>query len=115
MRPEHSEFSQFDGARLRVLLAELDDELTPEKLRETCRIVIVGGAAVALRVPNRVTHDVDVVSEAMPMALRRAAARVADRHRLRPDRCGRPSLRRLVPQLITGGQQLDPMAVRKTS
>ena len=45
----------------------------------------MGGAAVALRVPNRVTVDVDVVSEGMPMALRRAAERVAARHGLRPD------------------------------
>ena len=68
-----------------VLLAELDDELTPEGLSGPCRIVIVGGAAVALRVPNRVTVDVDVVSEGMPMALRLAAERVAARHGLRTD------------------------------
>ena len=85
MRREYPEFSVFDGARLRVLLAELDDELTLEGLSETCRIVIVGGAAVALRVPDRVTADVDVVSEGMPMALRLATARVASRHGLRPD------------------------------
>jgi len=36
-------------------------------------------------VPDRVTLDVDVVSEGMPMALRRAAARVAARRRLRED------------------------------
>ena len=85
MRREYPECNEFDGALLRVLLAELDDELTPEGLSEPCRIVIVGGAAVALRVPNRVTVDVDVVSEGMPMALRLAAERVAAQHGLRPD------------------------------
>lgn len=35
--------------------------------------------------PNRVTGDVDVVSEGLPPALRRAAERVASRHNLRPD------------------------------
>ena len=85
VRREDPGCSDFDGARLRVLLEELDDELTPDDLSEPCRIVIVGGAAVALRVPNRVTVDVDVVSEGMPMALRFAAERVAARHGLRAD------------------------------
>ncbi|MCE2511231.1 MAG: hypothetical protein J4F50_01485 [Acidimicrobiia bacterium] len=39
------------------------------------RIVIAGGAAIALRVPSRVTGDVDVVSEGMPAVVRRAAKR----------------------------------------
>ena len=47
--------------------------------------MIAGGAAIALRVPSRVTGDVDVVSEGMPAAVRRAAERVASRHGLRPD------------------------------
>ncbi len=85
MRLDDSEFSEFDGERLRVLLAELDDELSFEGLSEPCRIAIVGGAAIALHVSNRVTVDVDVVSERMPMGLRRAAARVAARHDLRAD------------------------------
>ena len=41
------ECNEFDGARLRVLLAELDDELTSGGLSEPCRIGFVGGAAVA--------------------------------------------------------------------
>ncbi len=75
----------FNGQELRGLFAELDRELAVEGLDGRCRIVIVGGAAVALRVPGRVTLDVDVVSEGMPMGLRRAAAKVAARHGLRED------------------------------
>ncbi len=82
---DDGEVSEFDGQKLLDLLAELDDELSLEGLSEACRIAIVGGAAIALHVPNRVTADVDVVSEGMPMALRRAAERVAARHRLRED------------------------------
>ncbi len=76
MNTDGSEFSEFDGQKLLALLAELDNELGLEGSNGKCRIVIVGGAAVALRVPDRVTLDVDVVSEGMPMTLRRAAATV---------------------------------------
>ena len=47
MRRGCPECNEFDGARLRVLLAELDDELTSEGLSEPCRIGFVGGAARA--------------------------------------------------------------------
>ena len=49
------EVSEFDGQKLLDLLSELDNELTLEGFSGKCRIVIVGGAAVALRVPDRVT------------------------------------------------------------
>ena len=79
------EHDSFGGERLRRLFVELDTELAAESLSGPCRIVILGGAAIALRVPGRVTGDVDVVSEGLPPALRRAAERVASRHNLRPD------------------------------
>ena len=79
------EYVGFTAEQLPVLLSELDTELASENLDTPCRIVIAGGAAIALRVPSRVTGDVDVVSEGMPAALRRAAERVASRHGLRPD------------------------------
>ena len=75
----------FTAEQLPALLSELDVELASENLDTPCRIVIAGGAAIALRVPSRVTGDVDVVSEGMPAAVRRAAERVASRHGLRPD------------------------------
>ena len=79
------EFVGFTADQLPALLSELDVELASESLDTPCRIVIAGGAAIALRVPSRVTGDVDVVSEGMPAAVRRAAERVASRHGLRPD------------------------------
>ena len=75
----------FSAEQLLALFSELDAELASEFLDSPCRIVIAGGAAIALRVPSRVTGDVDVVSEGMPAAVRRAAERVASRHGLRPD------------------------------
>ena len=79
------EYVGFSAEQLPALLSELDAELASENLDTPCRIVIAGGAAIALRVPSRVTGDVDVVSEGMPAAVRRAAERVASRHGLRPD------------------------------
>ena len=75
----------FSAEQLPALFRELDAELASEILDTPCRIVIAGGAAIALRVPSRVTGDVDVVSDGMPAAVRRAAERVASRHGLRPD------------------------------
>ena len=75
----------FTADQLPALLSELDAEFASEILDTPGRIVIAGGAAIALRVPSRVTGDVDVVSEGMPAAVRRAAERVASRHGLRPD------------------------------
>ena len=85
MPARDSEYVGFTAVQLPALLSELDAELASENLDTPCRIVIAGGAAIALRVPSRVTGDVDVVSEGMPAAVRRAAERVASRHGLRPD------------------------------
>ena len=78
-------FATFDGRDLRNLFGEVDAELSAAGSGAVHRVVIVGGAAVALAVPGRVTGDVDVVSEGMPAELRLAAERVAARHNLRPD------------------------------
>ena len=53
------EFASFNGEQLRALLVETDRELAAEDLDEPCRIVIVGGAMIALRDSARVTCDVD--------------------------------------------------------
>ena len=75
--------AEFDGAELLGLLAEVDDEL-PEGV--DVEIAAVGGGGVlALRWRDRMTADLDVVSDSMPPELRSAAAAVADRHDLRPD------------------------------
>ena len=79
------DFATFDGQDLRSLFSEIDAELSAGGSKTVYRVVIVGGAAVALVVPGRLTGDVDVVSEGMPDELRRAAASVAARHNLRPD------------------------------
>ena len=79
------DFATFDGRDLRSLFSEIDAELSAGGSKTVYRVVIVGGAAVALVVPGRLTGDVDVVSEGMPDELRRAAASVAARHNLRPD------------------------------
>ena len=79
------DFATFDGRHLHRLFSEVDAELSAGGSETVYRVVIVGGAAVALVVPGRVTGDVDVVSEGLPGELRRAAERVAGRHNLRPD------------------------------
>ena len=78
-------FATFDGRDLRNLFGEVDAELSAAGSEAVHRVVIVGGAAVALVVAGRFTGDVDVVSEGMPAELRLAAERVAARHNLRPD------------------------------
>ena len=70
------DFATFDGQDLRSLFSEIDAELSAGGSKTVYRVVIVGGAAVALVVPGRLTGDVDVVSEGMPDELRRAAASV---------------------------------------
>ena len=82
---DYSEFSSFSGANLRELFVEVDRELEADDFDAPCRIVIVGGAMIALRDSARVTGDVDVVSDGMPQSLRRAVELVAARHNLRPD------------------------------
>ena len=78
--------ASFDGEQLMALLAELDAELGSHDAGSVpYRIAIAGGAAMALRLSDRLTGDVDVVSEGMHPDVRRAAATVASRHDLRPD------------------------------
>ena len=68
------------------LLAELDAELGAHGAGSgPHRIAIAGGAAMALRLSDRLTGDVDVVSEGMHPDVRWAAEEVASRHDLRPD------------------------------
>lgn len=74
--------AQFDGATLLGLLAEVDAEL-PQGV--DVEVAAVGGGVLAIRWDDRMTADLDVVSESMPPELRSAAAAVADRHALRPD------------------------------
>ena len=86
MGAEGLEYASFDGEQLMELLAELDAELGAHSAGSVLyRIAIAGGAAMALRLSDRLTGDVDVVSEAMNPDVRRAAQTVASRHDLRPD------------------------------
>lgn len=83
---EGFEHASFDGKQLMELLAELDAELGAHGAgKGPHRIAIAGGAAMALRLSDRLTGDVDVVSEGMHPDVRRAAEEVASRHDLRPD------------------------------
>ena len=86
MDAEGLEHASFDGDQLMELLAELDAELGKHNTGSVpYRIAIAGGAAMALRLSDRLTGDVDVVSDAMHPDVRRAAQTVASRHDLRPD------------------------------
>ena len=83
---EGFEHASFDGDQLMALITELDAELGVHGAGSVpYRIAIAGGAAMALRLSDRLTGDVDVVSEGMHPDVRRAAETVASRHDLRPD------------------------------
>ena len=91
----------FGNTELLLYLAEVDAELAAATHTE---IAVIGGAAVSFRNPDRLSDDVDVVSEGMPQELRAAAAAVAARHGLRPDwinDAAKVGLPRLDPQLET--------------
>ena len=60
----------FDNAELLGYLAEVDAELPPGTHVE---IAAIGGAALSFSRPERLSDDVDVVSEGMPEVLRTAA------------------------------------------
>ena len=65
-------------------LDELDAELAAvDSVR--VHLVAVGGAAMLSRLPNRLTGDIDIISEGMTDDLRRACERVASRNGLAPD------------------------------
>lgn len=89
MNSSEYEHDGFDRQKLFELFAELDAELATANEDDDDkphRIAIAGGAAVSLCVSSlRTTGDVDVISEGMSEAIRRAAARVAERHNLRTD------------------------------
>lgn len=75
-----------DGARIRQLLTELDDELDVEITGEgIIQFVLVGGAALALGWNFRGTADLDFINDNLPPELRRAIALVAERNGLEPD------------------------------
>lgn len=80
--PSDAQPAPFDGATLLTLLTEVDAELPRGS---TVEIAAIGGAALTLRWSDRMSMDVDVVSEFMPPELRSAAAAVAARYGLRPD------------------------------
>lgn len=65
----------FDGATLLNLLAEVDAELPPGA---TAEIAAIGGAVLTLRWSDRMSMDVDVVSESTPQDLRAAAVSAWD-------------------------------------
>lgn len=85
MSEQEFEYRSFDGEELLGFFEEVDSGLASESLDQPYHIVIVGGAAIALQLPERMTGDVDVVSEGMPAALRRVVEGVAQPHGLRPD------------------------------
>lgn len=64
----------FDGPALLNLLAEVDAELPEGSVVE---IAVIGGAALTVRWADRMSMDVDVVSDFMPPELRTAGAAVA--------------------------------------
>ena len=80
--PSDPQPAPFDGATLLTLLTEVNAELPHGS---TVEIAAIGGAALTLRWSDRMSMDVDVVSELMPPELRAAAATVAARYGLRPD------------------------------
>ena len=64
----------FDNTELLLYLAEIDAELPPGTLTE---IAVIGGAAISFRNPDRLSDDVDIVSDGMPQELRGATATIA--------------------------------------
>jgi hypothetical protein len=69
---------------LQDILADLSREL--EVLRETRSLTICGGAAlVVLNVVDRATRDVDVIIPMIDPALKAAAIKVGQKHRLEED------------------------------
>ncbi len=82
--PGEGLYRQFNAAEMRQLLSEVDDELQAVNA-EPAHLLIAGGASMLSRRVSRVTGDVDVVSEGMSKAVRRASQTVAARHNLAPD------------------------------
>ena len=57
------DFATFDGRDQQSLFSEIDAELSAGGSKTVYRVVIVGGAAVALVVPGRLTGDVGLASQ----------------------------------------------------
>ena len=82
--PGEGSYRQFNASEMRRLLSEVDEELRAVDA-EPAHLLIAGGASMLSRRASRVTGDVDVVSEGMSEAVRRASQAVAARHNLAPD------------------------------
>lgn len=80
--PSDRRHTPLDADTLLALLDEVNAEL-PEG--STAEVAAIGGAVLALRWADRLSEDLDVVSDSMSPALRAAAAAVADRHGLMSD------------------------------
>lgn len=71
-----------NASDLLQLFGEVDEQLQRHDSSQHVRVLIVGGAAIALQWGDRYTYDVDIISEGMTPALRAAAARVGERYGL---------------------------------
>ena len=71
---------RFGAEAMLGYLEELDGLLDSDGMTEPVRLIVVGGAAMAVKSAGRVTHDIDVVSEDMTGDLRRAVARISEHH-----------------------------------
>ncbi|WP_419944393.1 hypothetical protein [Candidatus Poriferisodalis sp.] len=79
-------FRLFDADEMLGYLGELDSLLEREGATESVHLYIAGGAVMSTKSANRVTHDIDVVSEGMTDDVRLAADLISRRHTgLRPD------------------------------
>ena len=77
--PEHA--PSLGRRQLLDLFGELDELLAGDAMHE---LLVVGGAALALRWEDRLSADVDVVDVPIPGELQTAIRAVADRHSLPP-------------------------------
>lgn len=71
---------RFDADGMRRLLAELDETLESQAAGSKVRLVVAGGAAMMTTMDDRLSSDIDVISEGLTPAIRAAAARIAERH-----------------------------------
>ena len=79
-----SGYRRFDAREMLEYLAEVDEELVSAGA-DPVHLIAVGGAAMVSRHASRITGDVDIVSEGMSDAVRRACEQVALRRGLAPD------------------------------
>ena len=79
-----SGYRRFNAQEMLEYLAEVDEELVLAGAGPV-HLVAVGGAAMTRRRASRMTGDIDIVSEGMSPAVRRACEQVALRRGLAPD------------------------------